>query len=228
MDAKSRWGINATYLSRKMQNRKEEKNGVEGLGSMLSGRNVQSESKLAEPRVDDLAVEIQFSSERHKEAFKTLTDRQKQYIAAYMRLDSRAEIARELGLSGSANQVSKRLAEISRLMGCSDVRELRGGKPLGNDGQRATAAELKSIVEKQGYRCALTGRSLTPKNSELDHVVPRSKGGSNEACNLQWLHRQVNRAKGTMPQSDFIAMCQEVSDWTRRQQKSGSLPGSNN
>jgi 5-methylcytosine-specific restriction endonuclease McrA len=69
------------------------------------------------------------------------------------------------------------------------------------------ASELLTLIDEQGYRCALTGRELTPDTSAVDHINPVSKGGDHAISNMQVLHRQVNQAKGTMTQSEFIAMC---------------------
>lgn len=76
----------------------------------------------------------------------------------------------------------------------------------------AFASELRKLIENQGYKCALTGVHLTPNTAELDHITPIKKGGSNEIENLQWVSRQVNRAKGSMLQSEFIEMCRLVCE----------------
>jgi hypothetical protein len=79
----------------------------------------------------------------------------------------------------------------------------------------ATARQLKEILERQEYRCALSGVKLEPQDASLDHIVPVSKGGSNSADNLQFLHKDVNRAKFTMSQQDFIKMCARVAEYSR-------------
>lgn len=73
--------------------------------------------------------------------------------------------------------------------------------------------DLRDLLESQGYCCALTGRPLTPQVAQLDHVQPISKGGKNVKTNAQILHAQVNQAKGTMSQDEFIEMCREVVRW---------------
>ena len=74
------------------------------------------------------------------------------------------------------------------------------------------ATDLKKLLEVQGYKCALSGVRLEPKNAELDHKVPLSRGGTNDLGNLQWLDRNVNRAKGTMDNEEFIAMCKQIAN----------------
>jgi 5-methylcytosine-specific restriction endonuclease McrA len=73
------------------------------------------------------------------------------------------------------------------------------------------------LLEAQQYRCALTGRSLTPQSAALDHVVPVRFGGEHVIQNAQVLHKDVNRAKGSLTNEEFIGMCHEVVRWSDRQ-----------
>lgn len=130
-----------------------------------------------------------------------------------MQTGSPTQVAIKLGLTGSVKGVGRKLNQIAKLMGLRSVRELNAKQCNVNE-VRATAIELKNKVEQQRYRCALSGRKLTPETAQLDHQVPVSEGGSNLVDNLQWLDEQVNRAKGTMSQVEFIRMCKQVAQWT--------------
>lgn len=79
-----------------------------------------------------------------------------------------------------------------------------------------TANALYDKYDEQQHRCKLSGRYIDENTMSLDHVVPRARLGEETLENLQWVHEQINSAKGTMSQQDFIAMCCEVADWTRR------------
>lgn len=70
------------------------------------------------------------------------------------------------------------------------------------------------LLEWQTYRCALTGRPLTPDTASLDHILPVRGGGAHTIDNVQVLHKEVNRAKATMTAEGFIRMCHEVVDHT--------------
>jgi len=70
-----------------------------------------------------------------------------------------------------------------------------------------------NLLEYQGYRCALTGRALTPQTTALDHIVPIRQGGEHVIENTQVLHKEVNRAKGSLSNEEFLAMCREVVRW---------------
>ena len=66
------------------------------------------------------------------------------------------------------------------------------------------------LLESQQYRCALTGRDLTPDTAALDHIIPIRCDGEHVIENTQVLHKDVNRAKGSMTNCEFIGMCEEV------------------
>lgn len=57
-----------------------------------------------------------------------------------------------------------------------------------------TPAEWRAMCEHYGHRCLCCGvvKPLTP-----DHVIPLSKGGSNDIANIQPLCLDCNRRKGT-------------------------------
>jgi len=53
----------------------------------------------------------------------------------------------------------------------------------------------KNIRERDGNRCQYTGRLLHPDEGNLDHVVPRSRGGADTWENLVWSAKEVNQRK---------------------------------
>ena len=90
----------------------------------------------------------------------------------------------------------------------------------------------KNIRERDGNRCQYTGRLLHPTEGNLDHVVPRSRGGADTWENLVWAARDVNqrkadrlpheaglrllrvpRAPGEMPVSAMIRNVHGVAGW---------------
>ena len=75
---------------------------------------------------------------------------------------------------------------------------------------KITALALVALLESQKFKCAITGRPLTPETASIDHRVAVSRGGSNTMPNIQIVHREVNQAKRAMSMEDFIAMCREV------------------
>lgn len=90
----------------------------------------------------------------------------------------------------------------------------------------------KNIRERDGNRCQYTGRLLHPTEGNLDHVVPRSRGGADTWENLVWAARDVNQRKADrlpheaglkllnvplapkeMPVSAFIRNAHGVAEW---------------
>ncbi len=49
---------------------------------------------------------------------------------------------------------------------------------------------------RDGGRCQYTGRELGPNEGNLDHIIPRSKGGASTWENLVWASKEVNARKG--------------------------------
>lgn len=64
------------------------------------------------------------------------------------------------------------------------------------------AGRRRVIFERDSYRCQLCGKktrsdvpSLHPLEPTVDHIIPRSRGGSDEPANLQCAHRICNSLK---------------------------------
>lgn len=74
-----------------------------------------------------------------------------------------------------------------------------------------TIRQFVSIPERQGDKCNLSGLPITPQKCSLDHKNPRSMGGTDDIENLQLVLPVINRAKGTMTQDQFVAMCHAVA-----------------
>lgn len=84
--------------------------------------------------------------------------------------------------------------------------------------------ELRDLITRQDYKCALTGLELEPETASADHILPVSKGGLNSIDNIQILHHEVNRAKSAMTNQEFIQMCKNVVNWTERKKPDARQP----
>jgi len=73
---------------------------------------------------------------------------------------------------------------------------------FGNE-DKLTFNVLDLWLEQEG-RCKITNVPLIPgKTASLDHIIPVSKGGSNDRDNLRFVHHAVNAFKNSMDEIDF-------------------------
>lgn len=62
--------------------------------------------------------------------------------------------------------------------------------------------------------CELTGRiiDLTKDDYNIDHIIPVSRGGTNELDNMAFCIPEANAAKNNLTNDEFIALCKEVCE----------------
>ena len=82
-------------------------------------------------------------------------------------------------------------------------REEHGFWPHRTGGDWISPASRRKIYDRDGWTCYLCGDVLsgdtlpnTPKSLTLDHIKPRSLGGSDDPSNLATCCRECNSAKG--------------------------------
>jgi 5-methylcytosine-specific restriction endonuclease McrA len=92
----------------------------------------------------------------------------------------------------------------------------------------------QGIWERDGGICQYTGRTLAPHEGNIDHIVPRSRGGTTSWENCVLSHRDVNSKKGAklpheaglrllrkphvpkaMPATAFIRNLHGIRDWQK-------------
>jgi 5-methylcytosine-specific restriction enzyme A len=59
-----------------------------------------------------------------------------------------------------------------------------------------SASVRVSVLNRDRYKCVFCGRNSKQIDLEVDHIIPFSKGGSNDHSNLQTLCFDCNRGKG--------------------------------
>jgi ATP adenylyltransferase len=59
------------------------------------------------------------------------------------------------------------------------------------------------VLKKAKFRCELCGISAEEKALEVDHILPRNKGGSDDITNLQALCYSCNAMKRDRDDTDF-------------------------
>lgn len=70
----------------------------------------------------------------------------------------------------------------------------------------------RGIWERDGGICQYTGRKLAPDEGNIDHVIPRARGGKSTWDNCVLAHRDVNSRKGSrLPQEAGLALRRQPS-----------------
>jgi len=86
-----------------------------------------------------------------------------------------------------------------------DMQKMQNQDISGLEYQRGTlfGFEIREFVlEKWNYRCAYCGKDSVPL--EIEHIVARSKGGSDRVDNLSLACRPCNQKKGNSSVEDFL------------------------
>lgn len=98
--------------------------------------------------------------------------------------------------------------------------------------RRRLSFSLRGLWERDGGICQYTGRQLQPGEGNIDHVVPRSRGGASNWENCVLACKRVNQRKGDrtpdeaglqllrapvppreLPASAFIRNTHGIRDW---------------
>lgn len=65
----------------------------------------------------------------------------------------------------------------------------------------------RGIWERDGGVCQYTGRKLSPDEGNIDHVIPRARGGKSTWDNCVLAHKEVNSRKGSrLPHEAGLAL----------------------
>jgi 5-methylcytosine-specific restriction endonuclease McrA len=96
------------------------------------------------------------------------------------------------------------IAALSQELVCFDIQTLDHPELAGVEYQQGTLAgyELREyLLEKWQRRCAYCGQTGVPL--QVEHIVPRARGGSNRASNLTLACAPCNHQKGTQTAAEF-------------------------
>ena len=89
-----------------------------------------------------------------------------------------------------------------------DMQQIQNPEISGTEYQQGTLLgyEVREyLLEKWGRKCVYCGAENTPL--EIDHIHPRSKGGSDRVSNLAIACHDCNQAKGNRPVEQFLSAC---------------------
>ena len=73
-----------------------------------------------------------------------------------------------------------------------------------------TPLQFWRLVKSQKCLCAISGLKLTSDNISIDHIIPRSKGGTHDISNLQLVTKIVNNMRSNYDIQDFVELCTQI------------------
>ena len=86
-----------------------------------------------------------------------------------------------------------------------DMQKMMNPEISGKEYQQGelTGYEVREyLLEKWGRRCAYCGKQNIPL--QIEHIVPKARGGTNRVSNLTLACEKCNREKGSMPVEQFL------------------------
>ncbi len=72
---------------------------------------------------------------------------------------------------------------------------------------------IRNLMEKQSHRCAISGVPIDLSNCDVDHIIPKAKGGMNIIDNLQVVNRVVNRMKGDLSMEELLTWMRAITNY---------------
>lgn len=94
----------------------------------------------------------------------------------------------------------QRLAKELPILEWISLEEVPPAKPAIPDkgGKPRSRSKLEKILYLQAGRCFFCGEPLEAKDANIEHLNPRSKGGTNKEDNLVVCHKSLNTIFGDM------------------------------
>ena len=84
---------------------------------------------------------------------------------------------------------------------------LENRNPFGDSNHDAVAGSVRyEVLRRAGCRCEACGVSSKDMQIDVDHIVPRARGGTNDLSNLQALCRECNSQKRDRDDTDFHSL----------------------
>jgi 5-methylcytosine-specific restriction endonuclease McrA len=82
-------------------------------------------------------------------------------------------------------------------------------------GETSMPFSVEDVLKKLGDNptCYLTGEQIDlskPNTYQFDHIIPRSRGGTNELDNLGLCSKSANRVKSDMTPDELINLCKVI------------------
>lgn len=94
-------------------------------------------------------------------------------------------------------------------------------------GHASTLQQRTKLAEAQGGICPPCGLPLPEdlSGAEVDHIIPRSRGGRGQAWNKRVVHRACNRGKSAKLTDEAIELAAKYGVALREPGRQGRMPG---
>ena len=111
-------------------------------------------------------------------------------------------------LSGFDELSAEELAELTELCASKLEEELARNRFKHRNFRRSpiSGSTRFNVLKRAKHRCELCGVPADQKALDVDHILPKSLGGSDDESNLQALCFTCNRSKGDRDDTDFRAV----------------------
>ena len=86
-------------------------------------------------------------------------------------------------------------------------------KYLGAKGIIVRTARRREIIERDGFLCYLCNKQLEFKAIEIDHLIPKSRGGTSDPSNLAVACLPCNRSKGNRIGIEQLVMLKKLREF---------------
>lgn len=132
---------------------------------------------------------------------------------------------KETVLTGMVNETAKNVQKMERRTGQKisaenreifDIMDNLSWSEKDDYRYRNIAFQNTAPDESEMYTCACCGGKFTRDEMDADHIVPRSRGGSNSRKNLQLLCRHCNRSKKDSMDDTFTDLARREREIERQ------------
>mgnify|MGYP000891901891 FL=1 len=79
-----------------------------------------------------------------------------------------------------------------------------------------TKAQRREVYDKYGGRCAYCGKPIRYKDMQVDHIIPRRKGGRDEMSNYNPACRRCNHYKDSLGLEQFRGLIRTLPERLRK------------
>ena len=89
-----------------------------------------------------------------------------------------------------------------------------------------TLSEARGLIDNPPV-CPYCEVQIPWENLSIDHVIPRSRNGSSELCNLVWTDKRCNQLKGSLLPEEYMELRQfmDKNEFVKRDLESRLLGG---